>query len=98
MGMVNAIKSEVKRDKNGRLLPGHGLKSPGRPETKTLKEYVRQKLAKMSDYERDIFLKKIAPDLQWKMAEGNPETKGEIMLREQLPLEDAVQDNSLQKD
>ena len=43
----------------------------GRPKN-SLKSYVAKKLAEMPDEEKDEFLKKITPDFQWKMAEGNP--------------------------
>ncbi|MBI4158294.1 MAG: hypothetical protein HY505_01560 [Candidatus Yanofskybacteria bacterium] len=44
----------------------------GRPKEKTLKEFVRDFLANMSEESRFEFLKTVSPDLLWKMAEGNP--------------------------
>jgi hypothetical protein len=47
----------------------------GRPKEKTLKEFARQMLLKMSDEDRIEYLKGLPPDLIWKMSEGNPETR-----------------------
>ena len=51
----------------------------GRPKGKTLKEWCREFLAKMTDEERDIFMEGIPKEVVWKMAEGNPanELQGE---------------------
>ncbi len=70
--MEDAIKAQVKRNKDGKLLPGHGLISPGRPKGQSLKEYWRKKFAEMSEEEKEAFTKKTAPDLIWQMAEGRP--------------------------
>jgi len=55
----------------------------GRPKTKTLKEYAREYLAKMTDEERNEYLNNLDRDLIWKMAEGNPkqELGGEMALK-----------------
>lgn len=45
----------------------------GRPKGKSLKEWTRDRIAKMTTEERMQFLNSISPDIQWKMAEGNPE-------------------------
>ncbi len=44
----------------------------GRPKTKTLKEFARAYLASMSEAGRIEYLKRLDPELVWKMAEGNP--------------------------
>lgn len=44
----------------------------GRPKGKTLKEYRAEKFRQMTDKEKDEFLRDVAKDLQWRMAEGNP--------------------------
>ena len=51
----------------------------GRPKG-SLKDYVRTKLAGMTEEEKDEFLKKITPDTQWKMSEGNPHQTTEQQL------------------
>lgn len=57
----------------------------GRPKGETLKEWMRRTLLNMDDKERKEFLKKVPPEIQWKMAEGLPEQgldiKGEIIVR-----------------
>lgn len=47
----------------------------GRPKGRSLKEWTRDRLAKMTDEERISFLNALAPELAWRMAEGNPDTK-----------------------
>lgn len=45
----------------------------GRPKgSKSLKEYAKEMLAKMSEEERQEYLEGLDKDLIWKMAEGNP--------------------------
>ena len=45
----------------------------GRPKGKTLKEFAREMLMSLSDEDKIKYLKKIDPDMVWKMAEGNPQ-------------------------
>ena len=44
----------------------------GRPKGKTLKEFARGFFASMSDEAGIEFIKKVSPDMVWKMAEGQP--------------------------
>lgn len=44
----------------------------GRPKGKTMKDYARDYLSKMTDDERDDFMEGLPKDIIWKMAEGNP--------------------------
>lgn len=68
------------RDKKGRFKPGHNVPGPGRPPGKTMKAYVGEKFLRMTDVEKETWLKanKISPEMQWKMAEGNPRNNQEI--------------------
>lgn len=75
--MEDAIKAKIKRGAGGKLLPGHGLVSPGRPKGQSLKEFWRQRFAMMSDAEKLDFSKKIGLETIWKMGEGNPHSTGE---------------------
>lgn len=54
----------------------------GRPKSKTMKEYVREYLERLTDEERDEWLEGIDKDKIWEMAEGKPkqdlDLKGEI--------------------
>jgi len=43
--------------------------------SKSLKQWVREYFHQLDDEEKMEFLKEVPPDLAWKMAEGNPETK-----------------------
>lgn len=70
--------------KDTRFKPGESGNPSGRPKD-TLKEYTRKKLAGMSEKEKDDFLKKIAPEMQWKMSEGNPHQSGDQQIVVTLP-------------
>ena len=65
-----------------------GNKLGGRKKGKSLKEYSRDYLAKMTEEERTKYLNSLPKDLIWKMAEGNPAnnvdltTKGESLNNE----------------
>lgn len=50
----------------------------GRPKGKTMKEYAKDYLSRMTDDERDEWLEGLPKDIIWKMSEGNPETKTDI--------------------
>ena len=77
---------------------------PGRPVGKTLKEWVRDQLANMSDEERLEFLKAVPREIQWKMAEGQPhqssdqEHKGEININISKEISDKHETNSSTSD
>lgn len=64
-------KDRFKRDAKGRLLPGTAP-GPGRPKGQTLKEYQAQRFREMTPEDKEQFLKDIAKDIKWKMAEGMP--------------------------
>lgn len=50
----------------------------GRPKGKTMKEWAKDYLSRMTDEERDEFMHGIPKEVIWKMTEGNPETKTDI--------------------
>ncbi len=62
----------------------------GRPKGKTMKEYARQYLERMTDEERDEWLEGLSKDIIWEMAEGKAqqkveaEIKGEIVFNKEL--------------
>ena len=55
------------------------LGGPGRPKGsgKSLKEYSREFLTNMTEEEKMDYLEGLPKEVIWKMAEGNPDTKGE---------------------
>ena len=68
-----------KKDRAPQLRPwrykkGQSGNPAGRPPGKSLKEYVRSRLAAMTDEEREKFLHGIEKDVIWEMAEGKPQT------------------------
>lgn len=72
--MSEPIKTEEKRNPDGTFAPGTAP-GPGRPKGKSLKEYWKQRFANMTDEEKEKFSEKVAPEILWKMAEGQPATK-----------------------
>lgn len=52
--------------------PGQSGNPKGRPKEKTMKEWARDVLQKMTDEERKKFFIGMPKEVIWKMAEGNP--------------------------
>ena len=50
----------------------------GRKKGKTLKEYAKDFLSKMTDAERQEFMQGLDKEVIWKMAEGNPKQDTEL--------------------
>ena len=68
----NPNKAEFNRQPDGTFGPGNLANPKGRPVGKTLKEWLKDKLAIMTEEQREEFLKDIPREMQWRMAEGNP--------------------------
>jgi len=69
--------SDKNKEKVAPLLPfqwkkGQSGNPMGRPKGKTMKEYAREYLERMTDEERDEWLEGISKDKIWEMAEGKP--------------------------
>lgn len=71
----------------------------GRPKGKTMKEYAKEYLSRMTDEERDEWLEGISKDAIWEMAEGKPkqdtEISGNLTISEVL---DSLEDGSKTKE
>lgn len=52
--------------------PGQSGNPGGRPKG-GLKDYDRRRFVAMSPKDKDAFLKRVSPELRYRMAEGNPE-------------------------
>lgn len=68
---IEAIKPYMwKKGQSGNVL--------GRPKGKTMKEWAKEYMERMTDEERDEFMQGIPKEVIWKMAEGNPKQDTEI--------------------
>lgn len=70
--------------------PGQSGNPDGRPPGPSLKEWVRQQIAKMDDDTRVEFLKGVPREIVWKMAEGNP--KDEAVIKSHITISDVLDD------
>ncbi len=72
---------------------------PGRPKGKTLKEFAREYLESLPDERKIEYLATLPEEIVWKMAEGNPDTKSDVIIREKpIPLDpDVLENNSVQE-
>lgn len=75
--------AENKEDKISRIAPymwkkGQSGNIMGRPKGKTMKDYAREYLERMTDEERDEWLEGLGKDIIWQMAEGKPRQDTDI--------------------
>ena len=62
---------DISRNSLGRWVKGQSGNLAGRPKGKTMKEWAKEYLSKMTDEERDEWMAGIPKETVWKMAEGN---------------------------
>ena len=90
----NPKKTDGIRDAEGKFVKGNPG-SPGRPKGETMKEFARRMLMTMDDEQKRAYLKKLPPEITWRMAEGNPhqtsDVVGEITVAQ--PLLNALRNN-----
>lgn len=70
--------SSVEHIRPWQFKPGQSGNPGGRPPGPSLKTWVKNRLASMSEEERMDFLKGMNKDIIWRMGEGNPDTKNDI--------------------
>ena len=88
------------RNPDGTFKEGHPDFGAGRPKGKTLKEWMKDKLQTMTIEERELFLKDVSKELQWRMAEGNPGndlTSGGEKIENKIDLTDEQLDRIIRK-
>ena len=66
-----SITKDTGRNEDGTFKPGVSGNPLGRPKG-TMKDYLRRKFMEMTDEEKERFAKMLAPDMQIRLAEGNP--------------------------
>ena len=84
----NPIKSEWKRDEQGKFVPG-GPGGPGRTPQKTLKEFAREWFLQLSNEDKINYLtnlEKVRPGFAWTMSEGNPTEDKNITIKVPTPI------------
>lgn len=70
---------------------GNNANPNGRPKGKTLKEFAREYLQSLPDERKIEYLATLPEEIVWKMAEGNPDTKSDVIIREKpIPLDPDV--------
>ena len=84
------IKAVENRQPDGTFGPGNNANPKGRPKGKSLKEFWRQRFADMSDEDKLAFTKKVAPEIIWKMGEGNP--KNDVDLNAKVTIADVIKE------
>lgn len=72
------VSQDNNRNKDGTFAKGVSGNLKGRPKGQSLKEYEREKFSKMTEEEKEVFLKTISPELRYRMAEGNPKQDTDI--------------------
>ena len=87
---MNDKQAKIRKERIERVRPwqykkGQSGNPAGRPVGKSLKEYSREKLAGMTEEERELFLHGLSKDTIWEMAEGK--AKSNIDLKTELDEE-----------
>lgn len=74
-----AIRENIGRNEDGTFQKGFSGNISGRPKG-TMKDYLRRKFCDMTDEEKEEFLQKVSPEMQIKLAEGNPKQDNSVTI------------------
>lgn len=87
------LTEEQKKNRPWLYQKGQSGNPGGRPKgSKSLKTYVKEKLEKMSDEEKEEFIDGLDKKVLWEMSEGRPDTKSTLdaKVEHSLPEEQAA--------
>lgn len=91
----NQPKSSVEHLRPFQWKKGQSGNIMGRPKGKTMKEYAKEFLQRMTDEERDEWLEGINKDTIWEMAEGK--AKQDVDVKAQVSISDVLDNLDGQK-
>lgn len=74
----------------GTWVPGQSGNPSGKPKGKSMKEWTREMLGKMTDEERQAFLSGMPKLELWRMAEGNPTEDRNVSITVPRPILDGL--------
>jgi len=75
---IEQSENTTKTDKPWLWKKGFCPNPGGRPKGKSMKDYAREYLSKMTDEERDEWLDGLPKEVIWKMSEGNPKNDVDV--------------------
>lgn len=83
MEEITDKQAKINKERTERLAPymwkkGQSGNILGRPKGKTMKEWAREYLARMTDEERDEWMEGVPKEVIWKMSEGNPKQDTDV--------------------
>jgi len=84
--METPVKQLPKHLEPYKFKPGQSGNPNGRPKGPTLKEWAQEQIKNMPDDERIEFLRRIPPEVIWRMAEGNPSEDKKISITVPKPI------------
>jgi len=98
--MESAEKQHEKSKVRGRPFPKGVSGNPaGRPKGQSLKDFARQFLEELNPEDKKEYLAALPKEIVWRMAEGNPHSTSDNIIREKpIPLDAVPANNRISED